>query len=161
MALTEKQISMQLVESDAKNDFLRNQLDAVQFEVSNLREVNDALKVGIAAIEQQKALTPRPPVTPPKVQTAVAVGDFFFASSSATVTAVVFEKATQPSAPIKKKPKKAVDENDWSTLPFTAVKRKPITDIINYLRAKGVSINGPNGKPLKKPELVNTVYACA
>ena len=94
---------------------------------------------------------------PKKIQKAEPVateGNVFFAN-------VVNEQETQQSVTSRSSSKKAVSDDDWSNLSFTALKRKPITEIMSYLKAKGASITGDDGKPLKKAELLKTIFSAA
>jgi hypothetical protein len=87
----------------------------------------------------------------------------FFATTvvNKSVEKPVPTKAAPPPTSTKTTITKAssTDSNDWSTLPFTAIKRKPITEIIAYLQAKGRNVIGVDGKPLSKSQLIETIFS--
>ena len=49
--------------------------------------------------------------------------------------------------------------NDWKNLPFSAIKRKPLTEIVAYLQAKGLTVIGADGKPLPKSKLLEAIFS--
>ena len=51
------------------------------------------------------------------------------------------------------------DMNDWKNLPFSAIKRKPLTEIVAYLQAKGLTVIGADGKPLPKSKLLEAIFS--
>lgn len=73
--------------------------------------------------------------------------------------------ATPAERPPKKEtvadPKPLNDGDDWSDLPLSALKRKPLTEIISYLQQKGAAYTDAQGKILNKNELLKTVVNLA
>lgn len=109
------------------------------------------------------AIPPRPPVVPPP---QLAGNQTLHAELSEVFFASVVDRADEAAAPHTRTPAMAgagcggggVVE-DWSNLSITALKRKPMTEIMAYLKAKGASITGVDGKPLKKSELLEAIFS--
>lgn len=103
-------------------------------------------------------LQPRPPaVPPPKIQKEVEpVGNVFYASMVNKV-----DKKASLSNGVQKEPKKSyvASDDDWSNLSFNVLKRKSVTEIMSYLKAKGASITGDDGRPMKKAELLEAIFS--
>ena len=51
------------------------------------------------------------------------------------------------------------DSTDWRNLPFSSIKRKPLTEIMAYVQAKGLAVVGEDGKPLPKSKLLEAIFS--
>ena len=71
------------------------------------------------------------------------------------------QQAPEEEATSDPKPAKSSEGDDWSDLPLSAIKRKPLTEIVSYLQQKGAAYTDAQGKILKKTELLNTVVDLA
>jgi hypothetical protein len=109
-------------------------------------------------------LPPHPPPGPPPVdQTdrSSTLPDTAFFASVATdsklqeVPNTVEPNATTASVAYASPP----SDEDWSQLSFSAIKRKPITEIMAYLQAKGRAVIDKNGRPLSKSQLVDAIFS--
>ena len=103
---------------------------------------------------------PRPPQSPPPIaqnQNFVSsLEGAFFASTrvNKNVAASSIPKVTKASSSAKPR-----NDDDWSTLPLSAIKRKPITEIMSYLQGKGRNVIGKDGRPLSKSQLVEAIFS--
>jgi hypothetical protein len=95
------------------------------------------------------------PVPPPPLENA------FFATMESNDA-----KEISPGTPPKKintvptlKTISSATVDDWSKLPLSAVKRKPISEIMSYLQAKGRDVIDKNGRPLSKSQLVDAIFS--
>jgi len=52
-----------------------------------------------------------------------------------------------------------VDGDDWIKLSASALKRKKVNELMDYLTSKGISAIGEDGKPLKKDMLVEAIQS--
>lgn len=121
------------------------------------------------------SLMPRPPQNPPPIATTTRMETDVESIQNAFFAATVTSKDMNKSVPGRatsslttatktrtgasgNKPTTDVN-NDWSKLPFTAIKRKPITEIIAYLQAKGCDVIGADGKPLSKSQLIEAIFS--
>lgn len=108
-------------------------------------------------------IQPHPPLSPPPVATVEAeplVENAFFATTAA---APISSKPVTPvptkSSDVSPSTKSTTDINDWSNLPFSSIKRKPISEIVAYLQAKGRNVIGEDGKPLPKSKLLEAIFS--
>ena len=110
-------------------------------------------------------IQPHPPLSPPPAANVVldplVVENAFFATTTAVPT------STYSVTPIRKKsfpaasssPSVSADTNDWRNLPFSLIKRKPLSEIMAYLQAKGLDVVGEDGKPLPKSKLLDAIFS--
>jgi hypothetical protein len=101
-----------------------------------------------------------PPGPPPGVQTetpSASLDNAFFASTATSSKSQVPPPAVKPKATAASP--STTSDNDWSKLPLSAIKRKPITEIMSYLQAKGRAVIDKNGRPLSKSELVDAIFS--
>jgi hypothetical protein len=106
-------------------------------------------------------LQPHPPEIPPPIAIDEPVQNAFFA----TTTDNNVKPSPLPSTPIKSaqsstSTKTSSNDDDWSKLPLSAIKRKPITEIMAYLQSKGRDVIGADGRPLPKSKLVEAIFSC-
>jgi hypothetical protein len=104
-------------------------------------------------------IQPRPPLTLPPVVNSdydpSNVQNAFFAATVIGTTASSTLKTTIPaptSRPLS-------TDNDWSSLSFSALKKKPLTEIIAYLQSKGYKVSSDDGKLLSKSQLLDAVFS--
>jgi hypothetical protein len=91
----------------------------------------------------------------PNAHNDTVMPDAFFASIKGESTNGFVQKipptANGAEAPVE----------DWSDLTVTKLKRKPLNEIINYLKARGASVTDDHGRMLDKNRLVETALQIA
>ena len=109
-------------------------------------------------------MQPHPPRIPPPVTTVetdpLELENAFFATTAAPAMSKQATPApTKPSPATSSTTSMSTDYNDWRNLPFSSVKRKPMTEIMAYLQAKGLDVIGDDGKPLPKSKLLEAIFS--
>lgn len=180
-----EKVSVQLRESEARNKVLQKELEANADVQARIKVLEDQLKAsGITApkpapapkpaVEAPKpAPAPKAVVEAPKPAPAPAVEEKKTPTpkkgtgpkgSAAKAASPQASKSPAPkakkAAKAKAKAKKAepaTSSDDWSSLSASALSRKTVKDLTDYLSEKGVETNGEDGNPLKKALLVEAV----
>jgi hypothetical protein len=107
-------------------------------------------------------IQPHPPLSPPPVttvETEPSVENAFFATAAAPISSKPVTPVPTKSSNVSSSNTSTTDINDWSNLPFSSIKRKPISEIVAYLQAKGRNVIGEDGKPLPKSKLLEAIYS--
>jgi hypothetical protein len=103
-------------------------------------------------------IQPRPPLTPPPVVKSdydpSNVQNAFFAATVSGSSSTL--KTTNVPAPTSRP---LSTDNDWSSLSFSALKKKPLTEIIAYLQSKGYKVSSDDGKLLSKSQLLDAIFS--
>lgn len=164
-------INDQLTASITENVSLRKELESTKVELQSVLDANKLL-----SSQTVTPIQPHPPLSPPPVAQVVSdpevVKNAFFAtttvpptSSSETVAPAPKKVPPAASSPASASTKASsptsasTDTNDWRNLPFSSIKRKPLTEIMAYLQAKGLDVVGEDGKPLPKSKLLEAIFS--
>jgi hypothetical protein len=184
----ENKLKSEVANLQQENAVLRSKLEKAQTEVIELIQENALLTekvvdLGVSAKKEPQA----PNSAPPEKLVKVMIDDTFFASvtekneiaksqmnssdndntlSVMTATAESGTKAVNDSAKVCSQApatNKFINDgmDDLSGLTLSMLKRKTVTELTAYLERMGKSTIGPNGRPLKKQDLVEIVFNAA
>jgi hypothetical protein len=160
-----------------ENAVLRSKLEKAQAEVVELIQENALLTekvvdLGVTAKKEPQA----PKSAPPEKLVKVKIDDAFFASvieknemekskmaSNNDNTQSVLTSTPESGKVSSQEKNKFINDgmDDLSGMTLSMLKRKTVTELTAYLEKMGKSTIGPNGRPLKKQDLVEIVFNAA